>query len=240
MHHPDRIYTGTSGWSYTSWKPDFYPQKTPAKKLLAYYAKQLNSVEVNYTFRSLPTAAMLAGWLAATGPGFRFSFKAPQRITHLSRLQGAAVHLRALADALSPVIEAGRMGVILFQLPPTFKADSARLAAFLQDAAALKLRLAFEFRHASWFTDETYELLGRHQAALCLATSDELSTPEIFTAPFSCYRLRKSRYTTAELKRLTSQMLERARTGEVFAYFKHEEKPTGALRAVALREAFAG
>ena len=82
-----RLYVGTSGWAYPSWKPGFYPAALPAKKFLGYYATRLNSCEVNYTFRKLPTAAQIADWLAQTGEGFRFSFKAPQRITHFSRLR---------------------------------------------------------------------------------------------------------------------------------------------------------
>ncbi len=81
------LWIGCSGWAYPTWKPEFYPPKTPAKKMLEYYATQLNSVEVNYTFRQLPSAATVDGWLAQTGADFRFSFKAPQRITHIKRLK---------------------------------------------------------------------------------------------------------------------------------------------------------
>src|ERR1700722_1907534 len=84
---PARFFVGTSGWAYPSWKPDFYPAGLPAKKFLTFYASQLNSVEVNYTFRQFPSASTLENWLASTPPGFRFSFKAPQRITHLKRLR---------------------------------------------------------------------------------------------------------------------------------------------------------
>src|ERR1019366_2035710 len=84
---PPHIYAGTSGWSYPLWKPAFYPEKLPAKRFLEHYATRLNSVEVNYTFRAFPTSATLAGWIAATPATFRFSFKAPQRITHFSRLR---------------------------------------------------------------------------------------------------------------------------------------------------------
>src|SRR5262249_22067205 len=97
----ERVFIGTSGWAYASWKPDFYPQSLPQKKFLEYYASQLNSVEVNYTFRQLPTAAMLAGWIAAAGANFRFSFKAPQRLTHILRLKDCAEGVASLAKALS-------------------------------------------------------------------------------------------------------------------------------------------
>jgi uncharacterized protein YecE (DUF72 family) len=230
------IYVGCSGWAYPSWKPDFYPPKLSPKKLLEHYATRLNSVEVNYTFRSLPSAATVQTWLAQTGEDFRFSFKAPQRITHILRLKGCAAELGTFVQAIQPVADAGRMGLVLFQLPPNMKADSERLAAFLADAAAMKLRLAFEFRNASWFDAATYRLLEKHGAALCVAESDELETPDEMTAPFACYRLRKSEYSEKRLKEIRGLLKKRAAQGDVFAYFKHEDEPTGALRAAAVLE----
>jgi uncharacterized protein YecE (DUF72 family) len=227
----DRAFIGTSGWAYASWKPGFYPQAVPQKKFLEYYATQLNSVEVNYTFRQLPTEAMLAGWLAATGAGFRFSFKAPQRITHILRLKGCSEAVAALSRALAPVATAGRMSAVLFQLPPNFKADANRLDAFLVDAKAHGLRMAFEFRNSSWFCDEVYALLRNHNAALCVAESDDLETPDISTAPFTCYRFRKSGYSRAQLDAIENTLRRRSAEGDVFAYFKHEEQPTGAIYA---------
>jgi uncharacterized protein YecE (DUF72 family) len=231
------VWLGCSGWAYPTWKPEFYPPKTPAKKMLEYYATQLNSVEVNYTFRHLPSAATIDGWLSQTGEGFRFSFKAPQRITHIKRLKEASDALSAFYTALLPVIRAGRLGVVLFQLPPNLKADPARLADFLKEAAPENtnaLRVAFEFRHASWFASEIFDLLSQHQAALCVAESDDLETPDVTTAPFSCYRLRKSDYAVAELPQIEARLTAKASQGEVFAYMKHEDSPKGALQATAL------
>jgi len=226
-----RIYIGCSGWAYPTWKPAFYPEKLPSKKFLEYYATRLNSVEVNYTFRSFPRRTSIDAWLAQTSDGFRFSFKAPQRITHFQRLQDCRPTLEAFAGAIAPVAEAGRLGPVLFQLPPNFKADEGRLAQFLADAHGLGLRMAFEFRHASWFESGVYQILERHGAALCVAESDDLATPDVVTAPFSCYRRRKTEYSDAELTAIAGQLQERAATGDVFAYFKHEEEPTGALWA---------
>jgi uncharacterized protein YecE (DUF72 family) len=229
-----RVFVGTSGWAYASWKPEFYPQAIAQKKFLEYYATQLNSVEVNYTFRQLPSASMLAGWMASAGAGFRFSFKAPQRLTHILRLKDCGGGVAALAQALSPVAAAGRMGVVLFQLPPNFKADPSRLAAFLEDAKTGQLRVAFEFRHSTWFCDEVYAVLRSYGAALCIAESEDLETPDLVTAPFACYRLRKSGgYSATQLDAIKDKLLSRSSGGEVFAYFKHEDEPTGALCAVA-------
>ncbi len=231
------IWVGCSGWAYPSWRPAFYPEKTPQKKLLGAYASRLNSVEVNYTFRTLPTELQLAGWLAAVPTGFRFSFKAPQRITHFQRLRNASDTLTAFAASIAPVVAAGRVGLVLFQLPPNFAADHGLLDAFLAEAQRLDLRLAFEFRHASWFADGIYSVLATHNAALCVAESDELATPDVVTTDFACYRLRRSHYSEAELATVQTTLAKRAARGEVFAYFKHEEEPTGPLRASAVLEA---
>lgn len=230
------IFIGCSGWAYASWKPDFYPPALSSKKFLEYYATRLNSVEVNYTFRSLPSESTTKNWLSSTGRDFRFSFKAPQRITHISRLKNCRETLDAFAQAIAPVEEAKRLGVILFQLPPNMKADLARLKDFLGDASSLHLRMAFEFRHESWFTDTTYSLLREHSVALCVAESDELTTPDVQTAPFSCYRLRKSVYSDDDLEAVRRALRSRAAGGDVFAYFKHEDEPTGALRAATVLE----
>jgi uncharacterized protein YecE (DUF72 family) len=231
-----RVYVGCSGWAYPTWKPGFYPEKLPSKKFLEYYATWLNSVEVNYTFRSFPRRTSVDAWMEQTGPEFRFSFKAPQKISHFQRLQDCGPTLEAFAGAIQPVADARRMGLVLVQLPPNFKADEGRLAQFLADAKPLRLRMAFEFRHLSWFDAAIYRLLERAEAAMCVAESDDLETPDVVTAPFTCYRRRKSHYSEAQLGEILDQLLERATQGDVFAYFKHEEDPTGALHAVAVLE----
>jgi uncharacterized protein YecE (DUF72 family) len=234
----DRLYAGTSGWAYPTWKPEFYPAGTPAKRFLEFYATQLTSVEVNYTFRALPTAKMLDGWLAATPANFRFSFKSPQRITHFKRLQECNEDVAQFVAALEPVRQAGKLGLLLFQLPPTFKADAERLSSFLA-TPALQTKdappIAFEFRHESWFTDEIYAVLRQHSAALCIAESDDLLTPEVHTAAgYTCYRLRRDGgYTALELDAFAKRFSALAEQRDIYVYFKHEDEPTGALNATA-------
>ena len=241
---PKGIYAGTSGWAYATWKPDFYPKAVPAKRFLEHYGTRLNSVEVNYTFRALPTASMLAGWMAATPDTFRFSFKAPQKITHISRLKDCAAQVAQFCAVLEPVRAAGRLGPLLFQLPPNMKADAARLSDFLV-APALNgpqaPKIAFEFRHESWFSDEIYAALRAHEAALCIAEGDDLKTPELQTAQaFACYRLRRSGgYSNEEIAGFADRFVALTPAREVYVYFRHEDAPTGALNAAAFLTACA-
>jgi uncharacterized protein YecE (DUF72 family) len=241
---PRGIYAGTSGWAYPLWKPVFYPAKHPAKRFLEYYASQLNSVEVNYTFRAFPTATTLAGWLAATPAHFRFSFKAPQRITHFSRLRECHEIVGRFVDVLEPMRAAGKLGPLLFQLPPNFKADPVLLADFLSApafAGPAPPLVAFEFRHPSWFAEETYKVLRLHNAALCIAESDDLQTPEVHTArTYACYRLRSSGgYSEPQIAAFAERFLALSAERDVYIYFKHEDEPSGALNAVAFLEACA-
>jgi uncharacterized protein YecE (DUF72 family) len=234
---PYNLYAGTSGWAYPTWKPGFYPADVPSRGFLHNYAARLTSVEVNYTFRTLPTAPQLQGWLDATPPGFRFSFKAPQRITHFQRLRSSEAATEEFIAALHPARAAKKLGPLLFQLPPNFAADPDRLAAFLSMPALADptLQKAFEFRHPSWFADPIYDLLRRHNAALCVAESDDLATPNIATASFRCYRLRRDGgYSAQELQAFATRFTELACTEEVFVYFKHEDEPAGALNAEAM------
>jgi uncharacterized protein YecE (DUF72 family) len=233
-----RIFAGTSGWAYPTWKPEFYPAGIPAKRFLEFYSSQLTSVEVNYTFRALPTANMLEGWLAATPAYFRFSFKAPQRITHFKRLSDCSADVAQFVSVLEPVRQAGKLGLLLFQLPPNFKADSQRLADFLS-APALTASgttpIAFEFRHESWFTEEIFSVLRAHNAALCVAESDELATPEVHTSSsYASFRLRRTgAYSAEELDAFAPRFTALAQERDVYIYFKHEDEPSGALNAVS-------
>jgi uncharacterized protein YecE (DUF72 family) len=244
------IFAGTSGWAYPTWKPEFYPASTPAKKFLEFYSTQLSSVEVNYTFRALPTTKMLEDWLAATQPFFRFSFKAPQRITHIKRLANCAEDVAYLISILEPVRQAGKLGLILFQLPPNFKADAARLTTFLE-SPALRVDgappIAFEFRHESWFTEEIYTILRAHNAALCIAESDDLATPEVHTAAtHTSFRLRRTgAYSPEEISSFVTRFLTLASARgneparDIYIYFKHEDEPSGALNAVSFLQGVA-
>jgi uncharacterized protein YecE (DUF72 family) len=226
-------YAGTSGWSYPSWKPRFYPAKLPSAKFLSHYATRLNTVEVNYTFRRFPSAKLLTDWVAATPENFRFAAKAHQSITHIKRLRDAGENVTRFVDALAPLREAGRLGPILFQLPPYLKCDATRLKDFL-DVLPRETLAAFEFRHASWFCEDIFTLLRKANAALCQAESDDLETPNVQTAAFSYLRLRKEEYSPKMRSQIAATVANLASNGDVFVYFKHEDTPEGALYAEEL------
>ena len=225
-----KIYAGTSGWAYASWKPDFYPAKLAAAKFLGYYGTRLNSVELNYTFRRPVTRKLLAGWVAATPAEFKFAVKANQSITHIKRLRRVGAATSKFITSLQPLRAAGKLGPVLFQLPPYLKCDLALLDEFLA-ALPRDTRTAMEFRHLSWFSDDVYERLGRANVALCEAESDKLKTPEIATANFRYFRLRMVEYTAGARKAISKRVTDAAHNGDVFVYFKHEDTPDGALYA---------
>ena len=227
------LYAGTSGWAYPQWKPEFYPAKLAAAKFLGYYSSRLNSVELNYTFRRFPTGKLLAGWIAATPENFKFAVKAHQNITHVKRLKDAGEWTSRFLAALGPLREAGKLGPVLFQLPPFLRCDLPRLKDFLAQLPR-DTRVAFEFRHESWFAEEVFDALRAANVALCQAESEKLETPNVQTAGFAYFRLRKKSYSAKERAELARQAVALAQTGDVFTYFKHEDTPEGALYAEEL------
>jgi uncharacterized protein YecE (DUF72 family) len=228
-------YTGTSGWAYPTWRPDFYPAKLSPAKFLGYYASRLNSVEVNYTFRRLPTKKLLAGWIEATPPGFKFAVKAHQGITHVKRLRDAIPPALEFISSLQLLEDAGKLGPLLFQLPPFLRCDLEVLKGFLAGMPR-RLHMAFEFRHASWFNEEVFAALRNAGAALCQAESETLETPDVQTADFSYLRLRKASYSGKTRKTLAQKIRDLGAHGGVFVYFKHEETAEGPLYAEGLLE----
>ncbi|MEO8658038.1 MAG: DUF72 domain-containing protein [Bryobacteraceae bacterium] len=234
------IYTGTSGFAYASWRPAFYPDKLPASRFLEHYATRLNAVESNYTFRRLVSEKVLDGWMKVSPAGFLFAVKAHQRITHIKRLKDPQEFLPAFLNTLNPLRAAGRLGPVLFQIPPNLKRDDELLATFLGELPQ-GLRCVLEVRHASWFEEPVMDLLRRFNVALCRAESEKLVAPDVPTADFVYFRLRKADYSPAERVELAAQAKEHLAAGrDVFAIFKHEDDPAGALYAEELRVACGG
>jgi uncharacterized protein YecE (DUF72 family) len=231
------LFVGTSGWAYPTWKPDFYPAKLAQKKFLGHYASQLNTVEVNFTFRQLVKESTVQNWINDTPAHFRFGIKAHQVITHIKRLKGAEDFVPRFLATIEPLASAGKLGPVLFQLPPNMKADTERLEDFLA-LLPRTLPAAFEFRHESWFADATWEALKSGGTALCVAENEERTTPDVVTGAFVYYRFRKPSYSVGERGAMVKNIQQHLAAGrDVFAYFKHEETPEGALYAVDLLRA---
>jgi uncharacterized protein YecE (DUF72 family) len=191
--------------------------------MLSFYAKQFPTVEINYSFYRMPTESTLLNMAKSVPEGFRLALKANQKITHIQRLRGCEATLKRFLEVASVLNEGGHLGPILVQLPPNFKFDRPLLEDFLALRPAAFL-FAFEVRHASWYTDETYEVLRRHQTALVLSETDKQTPPEVITAGFTYARLRLENYTakqiTAWRKRFNTWLGEGV---DVYAYFKHED-----------------
>jgi len=227
---PD-LYAGTSGFAYPAWKPAFYPADVPAKRFLQHYASRLNSTEINYTYHRLPSAKSLAEWVEATPASFVFSLKAHMKLTHILRLKDCGSFMEVFLKAIDPLRCIGRLGPVLFQLPPNLKADLPLLTDFVP-LLPPDMRFAFEFRHASWLDTPTYDLLASRQICLCLAESDKLVVPEVLTAPYVYFRLRKGDYTPEDRAAIADRVSGiRADGRDVYLYFKHEDSPDGALYA---------
>jgi len=219
-----KLYVGTSGYSYKQWKGNFYPEDLSDKEMLRYYGKQLPSVEINNTFYRLPNESVLKSWAEQVPPDFRFSIKASQRITHMKRLKDAGDETEYLLHTVR--VLGPSLGVMLFQLPPNFKKDLPRLEQFLKLFPG-DTRIAFEFRHASWFEEDVFQCLRASGCALCIADADdELQIPFVGTAPWGYIRLRREEYSKADLSKWMKKVQEQ-KWESTFVFFKHEDEGIG-------------
>ena len=219
------IWVGTSGFQYPEWKGTFYPETLSTAKMLPYYAGHFSTTEINYSFRRIPSEKTLTNWSAATPEQFRFSLKAPQEITHFRQLRDCADVLGRFCEALKTLGE--KLGPVLFQLPPFLKNDNGLLKEFLATLPA-GLQGAFEFRHDSWFNDKTFAALKSKNIALCIADTEELSTPVVATADYDYFRLRNPAYTKKDIAHWAKIIDgQRKNSKDSYVYFKHEDAGTG-------------
>jgi uncharacterized protein YecE (DUF72 family) len=219
-----QFLVGTSGYSYPKWKGSFYPPKMKPSEMLPYYAEHFATVEMNNTFYKLPEPSAAKEWASQVPAEFRFALKAPQTITHRKRLKDAAAPTKAFLKFAANFKQ--RRGPLLFQLPPNMKKDLGRLEAFLKLLRKAP-PAAFEFRHASWFDDETYDCLRAHHCALCCADTDDKATTKLVgTTTWGYVRLRRETYSDAQLRKWIQQF--RAQSwDQAYVYFKHEDTGTG-------------
>jgi uncharacterized protein YecE (DUF72 family) len=222
-----KLHVGTSGFSYKEWKGSFYPEDLPAKQMLKYYGERFQTVEINNTFYALPKAEVLKAWAAEVPEDFTFVLKASQRITHFKRLKDTGEIMDYLLKTAAVLKK--RLGPLLVQLPPNLKKDAGRLRDFLP---LLKgARAAFEFRHASWFDDEVFDLMREHKVVLCIAEAEDgVEVPFVSTADWGYLRLRMPDYTKADLRKWLDRVREPT-WSDAFVFFKHEEEGKGPAMA---------
>ena len=223
----------TSCSSFDEWKGNFYPEKLAAKDRLRFYSDRLETVEINNTFYRMPTEKLLEGWMDEVPESFRFAIKSPQRITHMRRLNDCAESVTRLVGVITQL--GPRLGPLLYQLPPNFKKDLPRLNAFL-DGVPSPGRVAFEFRHGSWFDDEVFDALRRHRVALCVSdTGEEPVAPLVATADWGYLRLRREDFDD-DVLREWAQRIRAQPWSEAFVFLKHEEEGKGPKFAARLVE----
>lgn len=232
------VYVGTSGWSYDHWKGRFYPKTVSTEELLACYARSFSTVEINNSFYRLPTREALETWASRVPADFVFSVKASRYITHMKKLRDPA---SSAARFLGRVKHLGdRLGPILFQLPPRWRFNEARLAAFLEALPAGR-RYAFELRDPSWLNESAYRLLKSHNAACCIYELAGFQSPERLTADFVYVRLHgpgaayEGSYDSATLDRWAEKIRTWSRAGlAVYCYFDNDERAYAPRNALEL------
>jgi uncharacterized protein YecE (DUF72 family) len=232
------VRIGTSGYVYPHWRKDvFYPSGLPAKQELAYYAARFRTVELNNPFYRLPTPEMFVRWRESTPSDFNFAVKASRYITHIKRLHNVADEIALFmerATTLGP-----KLGPVLFQLPPTQQIDVARLRSFLA-LLTPNQRWVVEFRHPSWHTSETYQLLAEAGVALCIPVGGRLEPDRITTAPFTYIRMHRGQgpaggFTAVELKSWAARVRALAASGkQVYIYFNNDWEGFAVRDAVTL------
>jgi uncharacterized protein YecE (DUF72 family) len=236
------VFIGTSGWSYASWRGPFFPKEVMVKHHLAYYATQFATTELNGVFYRTPSLAAVRGWRDGTPDGFVFAWKASKFITHWKRLSDKSRNSLALIEERLRIL-GPKAGPVLFQLPARFGMDRERLQSFLK-LLSRRRRYAFEFRHASWYTDEIFALLRSRDIALCISDHRDAPSPWVVTAghvyvrghgPAGDY---KDHYTDAALNDWAKKIARWRRQGRtVHIYFDNDQKsaaPADALRLAAI------
>jgi uncharacterized protein YecE (DUF72 family) len=234
-----RLFVGVSGFSYASWKGNFYPKDLKSEDFLSFYAGKLNSVEINSSFYAPPSAAMVKSWASRTGEDFRFAVKSPRLITHTLKIGKGAPEA---ADRLSKTLDLleEKLGPVLFQLPPFFRQDLKTLESFLTQTAGVKKKV-FEFRHDSWLNESTYQLLEKHNAGFCIAETEDMKPVLNVTGGLPYFRLRKDVYAASDVEGWTEKIRDIVKgSKEAYVYLRHDETGENASHALGMREKLSG
>lgn len=234
------IRVGTCGWDYEHWAGVFYPEDLPREERLSYAARRLGSLEIDSSFYGLPEADTLRHWRDATPDGFVFAFKASRYITHMKKLNDAGDALQTMLDRARVLDD--KLGPIIFQLPPRWRANVERLEGFL-DLLPDDLAFTFEFRDHSWFRREVYDALRDHGAGFCIYDLAGVRAPRERTSDLVYLRLHgpgnayEGRYSRSALAGFAGAVHSWRRTGsDVCCYFDNDERGYAALNACELRD----
>ena len=225
------LYAGTSGFSYSNWKGKFYPATLSGAKMLAYYAERLNGVELNGSFYRTPPESTLQKWASQVPPGFRFCMKANRGLTYSADAFDRVGLARILSERIAPLAE--KLGPVLLQFPPVRQKNTQLLDSLL---TALRWPVAAEFRHESWFDEETYEVLREHRAALVVTDEEKWPrAPTVEVSSIAYFRLRRP-YAGASLRSWIDELKSALATHqEVHVYFRHDPRsPALAQRVLKL------
>ncbi len=237
MEKEKHIHIGTSGWHYGHWEGPFYPDKTPSEKYLEYYSKFFNTVEINSSFYRMPDKETVREWRDTTPERFIFSVKASRYITHMKKLKDPEAAVSYLISTVS--LLRNKLGPILFQLPPKWHVNPERLESFIESLPH-GYSYAFEFRDTSWFNDNIYEILEKHNTAFCIYEIGGIRSPRIVTGDIVYVRLHgpdgpyRGEYKTSSLEEWADSISAWAKQGKkIFCYFDNDEAgyaPRDAMR----------
>jgi uncharacterized protein YecE (DUF72 family) len=238
------VLIGTSGWHYKHWIGSFYPPKTPASKMLAFYVGQFDTVELNNSFYRLPTKTALESWRDSTPKNFVFAAKGSRFLTHMKKLKDPETGLARFFGCID--ILGKKLGPILFQLPPNWPVDLERLERFLEVLPPAH-RYAFEFRNSSWDREEVYRALRRHNAAYCMFHLAGFQSPFEVTADFAYIRLHgpggkyQGSYTKQQLENWSRSIRDWQHTlNQIFVYFDNDDSGFAAHNALTLKQLVGG
>jgi uncharacterized protein YecE (DUF72 family) len=248
--HADRtrpVRVGLSGWNYAHWRNGvFFPPRLPASRWLDFYAERFDTVEVNSTFYRLPRRDAVAHWIEQTPQDFLFAVKASRYLTHVKRLRDLGPGLERFLERIEPMLGSPKLGPLLWQLPPTFRRDDERLADTLVRLPR-ELRHCVEFRHPSWFVEDTYELLREHGVALAIGDrpevnafqTHELTTEWTYVRFHGGTRGRRGNYSDSELREWAARLRGWSRTHAVYAYFNNDWEGFAPRNAALLKRLLA-
>jgi uncharacterized protein YecE (DUF72 family) len=230
---------------YDDWRGGLYPERVPKRRWLEVYASAFDTVEVNSTFYRLARREAVVGWVAQTPPGFLFAVKASRYLTHVKRLAGIGEGIERFYEPLSPMVEAGKLGPVLWQLPENFHRDDGRLEGWLE---VLPPGMhAIEFRHQSWFAPPVLGALRSHGVALVIGDHPERPFQTLdATASWRFVRFhygsrgRAGNYSATEIDTWARRIAQWRRREEVFAYFNNDWRGFAPANAKLLRARLGG